>query len=401
MMRMGIPAFDWLSSLWHNHLSRPKEETLPVSQHPNPRCAYLIAIAHQVLGRIVEPDLRAAFLFGSVAWGDADAASDIDIMLLLDRPAGYREVTRVRVADLLGYAPADGPRFVDLDRFSVDTFNEVTHKGGWGQRVAHSIILKDTDNYFERIREQVTAGYFEPAARVERFRRLQAQAEAHRAAMRAELDIDETLAALYARLALEAAAGALLELDDARLSLTHFVESVRQALFNIGHGDLYSLFLHALAVDAGPESVDTSLQAYRVFADALKGWMAAPDVAGRLSTEDQAWAAFTYGAETYEEIDHKVTTFGQLQRLPALLYYLDGLLYVPIRINLGKILLLRSSGAVGRISIPDFHVALRAEPRLFETWVSALRLGSPCQQALNADELTAHLLDIGEVDARN
>ena len=126
--------------------------------------------------------------------------------------------------------------------------------------------------------------------------------------------------------------------------------------------------------------------------------MAAPDVAGCLSTEDQAWAAFS--AETYEEIDHKVTTFRQLERLPALLYYLDGLLYVPIRINLGKILLLRSSGAVGRISISDFHVALRAEPRLFGTWVTALRLGSPRDQARDADGLTAQLLDIGEAGAQ-
>jgi predicted nucleotidyltransferase len=49
---------------------------------PNPYCAHLISVAHQVVERLSDPDLRAAFLFGSAAWGDANAASDLDIMLL-------------------------------------------------------------------------------------------------------------------------------------------------------------------------------------------------------------------------------------------------------------------------------------------------------------------------------
>ena len=214
--------------------------------------------------------------------------------------------------------------------------------------------------------------------------------------MRQVSDDDAMQAALHGRLALEAAGAALLEINDDRVSLTHFVESVQRALARIDHGHLYPPFLQALALDAPLTSVDTSLQAYRAFADALKGWVEDPGVGGRLSHEDLAWAEFTYGEQTYEEIFHKVATFKKLGRLPALLYYLDGLLQVPIRISVGKIFLLRSIGAAGRMPIPDFQTALRSEPALFEAWVSALRLGSRPNQALEADELAGQLLRAGE-----
>ncbi len=123
-----------------------------MNETPNQRCTRLIEIAHQVIDHIADPDLRSAFLFGSAAWGDADEASDLDIMLLLDRPAGYREVTRVRLPDLLGRSLPDGPLFADLDRISIETFAEVIGKGGWAHRVVHSIVLKDTGSYYERIR---------------------------------------------------------------------------------------------------------------------------------------------------------------------------------------------------------------------------------------------------------
>lgn len=123
--------------------------------------------------------------------------------------------------------------------------------------------------------------------------------------------------------------------------------------------------------------------------------MADPAVGGRLSHEDRAWAEFTYGAQTYEEIAHKVDTFTRLGRAPALLYYLDGLLLVPIRLNVGKVLLLRADGAAGRITIPDFQAALRAEPALHETWLAALRLtDAPAAEA--ADALAGQLLRLGD-----
>lgn len=357
----------------------------------------LRAIAHEVVHRLPDQDLRAAFLFGSAAWGDADAASDLDIMLLLDRPAGYREVTRVRLPDLLGRPLPDGPLFADLDRFSAEAFTEVTGNGGWAQRVVHSIVLKDTDQYYARIRDRVSAEFFTAASRAARFQQRRAHVEMQRAAMQAALGSDAILAALHARLALEGAAAALLEINDDRISLTHFVESLEQALANLNHGQLVAPVLHALALDASQSSVDRSLQAYRAFADALKGWVADPDVVGRLSQEDLAWSEFTYGPQTYEEIFHKVAAFTKLGRLPALQYYLDGLLQVPVRLNVGKILLLRSSGTAGRISIPDFHVALHAEPGLFKEWVVALRLGSSYAQAQEAGALADRLLHVGEL----
>src|SRR2546427_12067557 len=85
----------------------------------SPHCAHLIEVARRVVRHLPDTDVRAAVLYGSVAWGDADEASDLDIMLLLDRPMGYREVTRVRLADLFGHPLPNGPVFADLDRLAV------------------------------------------------------------------------------------------------------------------------------------------------------------------------------------------------------------------------------------------------------------------------------------------
>src|SRR6266511_3006005 len=84
----------------------------------NGECERLVGVARRLAEGFPDRDARAIFLFGSAAWGDADEASDLDIMLVLDRPAGYREVTRSRVADLLCLpAPLTrGPLFVDVDR---------------------------------------------------------------------------------------------------------------------------------------------------------------------------------------------------------------------------------------------------------------------------------------------
>lgn len=238
----------------------------------NPWCAHLIDVARQVIERVADPDLRAAFLFGSAAWGDADAGSDLDIMLLLDRPAGFREVTRVRVADLLARPLPDGPAFADFDCYSAAAFAEITAAGGGAQRVVHSVVLRDTDRFFAGIRDRVHAAYFDPAARAARYRVKREWAAAHRAALRQSRAADPALAALHARLALDEAAGALLGLNDDRLSLTHFVESVGRALARLGRADLAAPFLRALGLDTAPErQVERSLGAYRAFADALRG----------------------------------------------------------------------------------------------------------------------------------
>src|SRR5438874_13643230 len=105
----------------------------------NSHCTRLIACARQLIEHLPDADLRAAFLFGSAAWGDADASSDLDIMLLVDRPVDYREVTRIHLADFFGDALKDGPRFADLDRISAETFVERAQAGNWGVRGVNSV----------------------------------------------------------------------------------------------------------------------------------------------------------------------------------------------------------------------------------------------------------------------
>jgi len=234
--------------------------------------------------------LRAAVLFGSVAWGDADEASDLDLMLLLDQPAGYREVTRLRVADLLGRPLPDGPRFIDLDRRSAQTFEE--GEGRWFQRIVNSIILADTDGWYEGIRVQTTDEYATPACRRARWQDYAERANTERAALsRAREMGDGPLAALYGRLAVETAAAGLVDLHDDRVSLTHFIENVERALRARGKEALLPLVLQTFALEAvAAEDAERSLAAYRRFAGVLEAWMAEPDVVGRLSAEDAAWA---------------------------------------------------------------------------------------------------------------
>jgi hypothetical protein len=118
-----------------------------------------------------------------------------------------------------------------------------------------------------------------------------------------------------------------------------------------------------------------------------------------MSGEDIAWAEFTYGRQTYEEIEHKAAAFRALGRIPALLYYLDGQLMVPIRINVGKVFLLRSTGASGRIAIPEFQLALKDEPSLYGHWVSALRLHALRERLSEAEDLMEELLRAGDAAA--
>jgi hypothetical protein len=75
-------------------------------------------VARELVACLPDDDVYAAFVFGLVAWCDADRASDVDVTLCLNRPADYREVTRVRVADVIGRPCPDGPLFADLDRIA-------------------------------------------------------------------------------------------------------------------------------------------------------------------------------------------------------------------------------------------------------------------------------------------
>jgi hypothetical protein len=142
--------------------------------------------------------------------------------------------------------------------------------------------------------------------------------------------------------------------------------------------------------------MEQSLQSFRTFADTLQSWMADPAIAGHLSGEDQAWAAFTYSQETFDEIAQKVSSFQAANRLGALQYYLDGLLLVTVRLNTGKVVLLKASGAAGRMTVPDFHIALRAYPDLYDTWVSGLRLRPLSEQLQATDDLAHQFLQLGE-----
>jgi predicted nucleotidyltransferase len=359
----------------------------------NPQSTRLINVACQLVEHLPDVDLRAAFLFGSAAWGDANAASDLDIMLLLDRPAGYREVTCIRLADLLGYPLPDGPVFADLDCIAVETFVSSLQTGNWAQRVVNSVILADTDDFYVRLRSQVSTAFWQPSARRERFLAKQKQSDESRTAALKVSGIDDMLSALHARLALQHASAALIELSGNRVSPSHFVESLEKAL-NRFDSSLFARCLAALSLNAPYTAVERSLRAYDVFADAIKRWVHDPGIENRFSQEDLAWARHTYGKQ--EEIMHKIAELTRTKRLPALLYYLDGLFQVPICIQTSKIFQLRSSGKAERMAVPDFQVALHQEPALYEAWIAALRLSAERDQVLEVINLTRQLLNVGK-----
>lgn len=361
-----------------------------------PRSDYLVRVAQQLIAPLTTSELRAAFLFGSAAWGDADAASDLDIMLVLDRPAPYREVNRMRPDALMSSPVPDGPHFADLDRISVDTFSDAVREGRWFQRIVHSVVLADTDAWYAQLRAQVCANYLAPVARLARFEQKRTRVGARRAALRQIATEDAEMAALHAVLLLEEAAGALLEVANERVSRTHNVESLQQTLVHLNHPHLFLAWCRLLGLEAGPAGVSQSQQAFRIFANALQAWMAEPAIGVHLSVEDRAWAALTYSQETFDEIAQKVTLFQQANRLPALQHYLDGLLLVSVQRNIGKVLQIKANGATGDMDIRDFHAALRAYPHLYETWVTALRLRPLGDQLRRADDVAVQLLQIGE-----
>jgi hypothetical protein len=345
------------------------------------RCARLVAVAQRLADGFPDGDVQAVFLFGSAAWGDADEASDLDLMLLLDRPPGYREVTRARVADLLGLPGPlpEGPRFVDLDRVSAAGFAEGVKAGYWTQRVVNSVVLRDTGGAFAALRAEVCAAYGAPAAVQARVRALAARARGQRAAAGEALARgDAPLALLRARLGVQAAAGGLIERTGGRQSVTHFVEGVEQALAALGRPDLFAPFLGALALAGAASSAERSLRIYAEFGETLKDWLADPAIRAAHSDEALAWARFSYGEESREELRHKVDTYSRLGRHATLQYCLDGMFHLLIGINFGRALHARLLGSAERVPLPAFHTLLRREPVLFARWVEALRLdGGP------------------------
>ncbi|WP_165423757.1 nucleotidyltransferase domain-containing protein [Ktedonosporobacter rubrisoli] len=363
---------------------------LPLPAHHN----QLIDTARQLIEPLKDKGLRAAFLFGSVAWGDADPASDLDLMLLLDQPVGYREVTRIRLADFLKHPQPGGPLFADLDRISAEAFVQGVGAGSWVYRVVNSIILLDTDNFYAQLRDEISSAFLQPSARKERFLARQKLVEESRTLMLQSIDKDAMLAALYARQTLQDAGAALIELGGMRASPSHFIDSLEQALHNF-KTNLFEPCLTAFALNASTEAIQKSRDAYDLCAEALKHWVEHTEIGNLLSVEDRAWAQHVYGQLTYEEIEHKVTSLREQKRLPALLYYLDGLLQIPIRIDIGNIFLLRTKGSSGRMSLPDFMLALRQEPALYKAWTEALRFPDNPKYILEISELATQLLNVG------
>lgn len=356
-------------------------------------CRRMAEVAHEVMAKLPDGDVRAAFVFGSVAWGDADEASDIDLMLCLDRPADYREVTRVRVADLLGRTDPGAPLFADIDRISWRRFENAVATGYWHARVAHSLVLTDTDGWFADLRDQVTASFHAPQSRGQRAKPWYDAGRAHLDAARQAIAADPTLATLHARLALEDAAVGLLETCGLRNSATHFLDSARRALAMSGRVHLHQALMRGLGVDVDLATAELGVDRFHALAEALRAWMAEPDVARQLAPEDVAWAAFTYADETYEEVAHKVTAMRGAGRAATMAAYVDGLLRTPIRMNLSKVLNLRLTGSSQRLSVSEFHLALRTEPELFEHWCRGLRLPADRHEITAALELAEDLLE--------
>lgn len=354
-----------------------------------------VALARALVDRLPDPDLRAAYLFGSFAWGDADAASDLDIGLLFDRAVDDRAVVRVRVADAVPDVPPRAPLFADLSHMTVARFEEGVARGHAGARLARAAILRDTDGWLAAIRARVAADFLAPESRSARWRARAERARAHRAAASEARDDDPILAALEVRLALEAALGGAIEADGGRLSLTHFLESGERALRRIGPGTAMATFRDLLGLDASEGTIAASLSAYRRFADAMVAWLADPAIHAGLPAADHAWAALTRAPETYAEIEHKVGTLPPAGRSAALQFYLDGLLTTPIRMIVGKIVRLRADGTAEIPTVSEFHRALHTESELQRAWVAALRLEPLAARLPEALALTDTLLAHG------
>lgn len=360
-------------------------------------CEVLAEVGEEFVAKLPDPDVCAAFIFGSIAWGDADRSSDIDVMVCLDREDEFREVGRVRVADVLGRPVAGGPEFADVDRISWRRFERAARAGEWHHRIAHSIVVTDTTDSFEDLRATITADYTAELSRRQRAAARQDRSHAHLldAGSSGRWSTDASLAALHVRLALEEAVGALVEAHGDRDSPAHFLDTVEQILVAVDRPDLFCRFVTALGLDHDG-AAEQGMNAYRAFADALQRWAADPDIACGLTPEASAWVVFTYADETFEEIDHKLAAFRQLGNTAAMTAYVDRLLMTPIRMNAGTVLNLMVNGIAEMPSIPDFYRLLDDEPTLRQHWIRGLRLDNSPETVGGNVALVPELLNMIE-----
>jgi hypothetical protein len=203
------------------------------------------------------------------------------------------------------------------------------------------------------------------------------------------------------------AAGALLDLNDDRMSVTHFVDSVQRALTAFGRGDLFPRLLLALDLEHGEAGIQQSLATLGTFIGRLRDWLQEPAFRAALTEEDLAWSEFTCGEETREEIAHKVEVLGaQQDRLPSLQFYLDGCILIHVGIQFGRLLRWRLHGDATRIPSSEVHTLLQeyaaGEPAsggpLLKAWIDGLRLAAPLASLAalaETEQLLVDLLGVG------
>lgn len=345
--------------------------------------------AHSGLDNVV-----AAFVFGSLAWGDAGRGSDIDVMVLLDRDDDFREVQRVRVADLLD-DQGSLPMFADIDRMAFPRFAAVVERGGFIHRVVKSIVIID-DGRYQPIRERLSHRLADPGVRAALVGRRIEAAHSHVEAASRLVDADLALAILRARLAAEEAATALVEAAGGRASVSHLIEGFRAACGMVGRQELVDRLQVALAVGAGAAAAELGLRSYRTIAERLREWIADSQVAQGLGPEHVAWAEFTYSPDTYAEFDHKVAALTQGGHAAEAVLYADGLLTVPLRINTSKVFGYRRTGRPESLSIPDFQQALKTEPQLYRAWIAGLRLEGDRNDVLETIDVARATLSLND-----
>jgi hypothetical protein len=363
----------------------------------NPRSALQVAVARRLVERLPDRDAVGVLLSGSSTWGDADASSDVDFQILLDREPPYREVTCARIAELLGEEIPDGPRYVDLDRVSAPYYRTITvEKGGWHHRVVHGLILRDRDGFLAELQREVIAQFVRPEAYRARFEQLRALAEAERVGAReAETQGDAPLVRLRARLMVAHAASALLDFADDRLS-NHLVKAALRAVAHLGREDLGPPLLRALGVDGGAVGVDRALAAWRRFGEVSLGWLDDPAVGGQLNGEDRAWVKFNWSEQVVEEMEFRREALTRTGELAALQHRAYGMLTTPVRISFGKYLSLIERGQTARQGLAEFHTSLRRlQPALYAEWVAGLRLDAPGPSLAESEALADDLIGIG------
>src|SRR5437867_3628766 len=218
---------------------RPMGDPLLLPKPGNARSDLLSAVARRIAERLDEPELVAVLLSGSATWGDADGTSDVDLVVLLDRPPPYREVVHRRITDLLGEAFPQGPLFADVDRLSASWFAEsVLEPGGWAHRLVHGLVLRDRDGFLADLQRRAVAAFRRPEAYRARFAQFRALRDEESAGARAAADSgDGALARLRSRLGLGYAAASLPDLVDDRVS-NHLVDAAVRGLATLGRADL-------------------------------------------------------------------------------------------------------------------------------------------------------------------